>query len=220
MEYFQIAMLHAKDWGADIVFVNRTYLGRWQMFAEIDPLGFEGFGFSVLDEKPNWQELILNSQILWGNSHFNTTNAEPYNRPRIIKEADRIGKFLVNHMAGTDTRKQYEIMWYQNVTKLYNFEHTFLIDWDAYSHSDVVLEDDGSNTFDPPIITSNVNDRGVSQWFCDRYGATGEIYGDDPLWKYGITISLDDNHLTAKGNLELLEDYILANKNVLKSLTS
>ena len=44
--------------------------------------------------------------------------------------------------------------------------------------------------------------------------------GDKPLYEFGIVISKEDNHLTYKGNKELLEDYILANKNVLNSLTS
>jgi hypothetical protein len=220
MDYFQIALLHAKDWGADIVFVNRTYLGRWQMFAEIDIDGFKGFDFEVFDQQPNWQELMLKSQILWGNTHYNNSNSQA-SFSSIKKSADSTGKFLIGYMAGTETRKQYERMWYQNVTKLYDFENTFLIDWDEESHSDYTIEPDGTFTFpDPPFVTSNVNNTAVVTWFCERYDADGETSGNNPLYKHDIVISKDNNHLTYRGNKELLEDYILANKNVLNALTS
>ena len=57
------------------------------------------------------------------------------------------------------------------------------------------------------------------EWMCETFNATGETLGDNPLWKCGITISHDDNHLTHYGNNVLLEQYILANDNVRKALT-
>lgn len=218
IDYFQIAILHAKDWGADIVFVNRTYCGRWQMFAETDPRGVEGFVFRAFNEQPNWQEMELTSQNIYGNTHktYYVNELDEQKTPTWRQSPyERIAKFFVKNMAGTETRRQYELMWYKNVTKLYNFEHTFLIDWDPNSHRTF---DDKTNSYGPRISTSNINENSVVEWFSKRYNATGDKRGRKPLWKFGITISKDDNHLTPKGNLELLEDYILANEGVLKSL--
>lgn len=222
MDYFQLALLHAKDWGADIVFLNRTYLGRWQIFAEMDVEGRQGFEFDTINVEPNWQELRLESQILWGNAYYHRSNIGKHRMfDSVWKKSETVGNFLVEHMAITETRRQYERMWYQNVTKLYDFENLFLIDWAQESHTGTREENDGTISFtEEHLVTSNVNDVAVNEWFCQRYNATGETNGDRPLYNFGIVISKEDNHLTYKGNQELLEDYILANKNVLNSLTS
>jgi hypothetical protein len=215
IEHFQLALLDAKKWGADVVFMNRTYCGRWLMMAELSPIDPIGFQFEVFNNEDNWEELHLQSQALWGNVRQLTANVSENNMYSWIKKLYNTVEILFkDHMAASETRRQYEWEWYSNVTKLYNFEHIFLIDWAQSSHTKIPAE-----TNEDHLISSNVNDLAVVEWFCKKYNATGESIGERPLYSFKVTISKDDNHLTHYGNNVLLEQYILANKNVTKALT-
>ena len=215
IEHFQLALIDAKKWGADVVFLNRTYCGRWLMMAELSPIDPIGFSFKVTNNEEHWEELQLDSQALWGNVRQLTANvAEDKMHPWLRKLYKTIDILFKQHMAATETRRQYEWEWYSTVTQLYNFEHTFLIDWTASSHTKTPAESNEDH-----LVSSNVNDLAVVEWFCKRYNSTGESIGSNPLWKCGVTLSADDNHLTFTGNYDLLENYILANETVKKALT-
>jgi hypothetical protein len=56
----------------------------------------------------------------------------------------------------------------------------------------------------------------VEDWFYKKYNL--DIHKGQALWKVGIQTSETDNHLSPKGNTQLLNEYILANKKVLDSL--
>jgi hypothetical protein len=219
VEYFKLALLEAKKWGADIVFLNRTYLGRWNILAELSPTDAKEYAFDIFNEESNWQEMRLRSQLLWGNVHQLSANVSDESMYPWIRKlyAKLLLTFTTQHIAATETRRQYEWEWYSNVTQLYNFEHIFLIDWASSTHTKFL--DPAANSDGPHLVSSNVNEIAVVDWFCKRYNSTGEAFGDSPLWKHGITISQEDNHLTFAGNKDLLENYILANKNVINALT-
>lgn len=218
IEYFQLALIDAKKWGADVVFVNRTYCGRWLHMIELSPTDPIGFKFNVFNSEEHWEEMHIHSQTLWGNINQLTSNVAEKSMPSILRNlynSNQLGILYKHHMAATETRRQYEWDWYSNVTTLYNFENIFLIDWAQNSHTKISDDDSDGE----PLISSNVNDLAVVEWLCQQYNATGDITGNNPLWKFGITISADDNHLTHYGNKVLLEQYILTNENVTKALT-
>ena len=218
IEHFQWALIDAKEWGADIVFLNRTYCGRWHYLAELSESGVIGFNFESQEKnaEPNWEELWCTSQYIWGNVHTGTSNvAKDQMTGKMYTTSSIVGEFFKNVVAPSETRRQYEVSWYSNVTKLYNFEHIFLIDWSQTSHTKTPIE-----LHDDHVVTSNVNDTAVVEWLLKRFNASGESQGPRPLWSVGATISKDDNHLTQLGNQILLDEYILANHNVIKALTS
>lgn len=214
IEYFQYCLLDAKRWGADIVFLNRTYPGRWLWLAETSIHSDPTFEFVLLNQLENWEEVSLNSEYIWGTVH---STSHVHNHPKVIPGLDQklsqVSTFFRNQVSVSRTRLNWEIEWYKHVSDLYNFD-LYLIDWDDTHNTRDELGDDHN------VVTSNVNDIPVVHWFNKKYRATGDSGGPRPLWNFGITHSADDNHLTPKGNHELLHEYILANKNVLNSLTN
>lgn len=214
IEYFQHALMDAKIWGADVVFINRTYCGRWVQLAEFTPNN-SVYNFNVSYSEENWKEMSLSSDYIWGGIHNTHVKADKANLfPWTKTYLKVLDKFYKDHHSITETRRLYERKWYSTVTKVYNFENIFLIDWAEATHTSGSLVENADH-----LITSNVNDVPVVEWFIERYGASGETKGDKPLYTCGVTISAEDNHLTFNGNKELLEYYILANKNVTNALT-
>jgi len=210
---YELALLDAKMWGADIIFLNRTYMGRWQIQFDLSGHDFKFVKTNSIGN--NWTEWIGDYSFMWG-----STNSGPtcHNGPKDIVEKteynDVVNYFKQNanfwkvQYNNNSWRTDWELKWYSNVEKLYNFEHIFLIDWCCYSHQ--VTDENG---IDQPTRSSTTWDVDVETHFTK--GDPLNSYG-----KIGITISKLDQHLNPHGNKRLLEEYILTNHKVKSALTT
>lgn len=204
IEHFHWALLHAKIWGADIIFMNRTYVGRWCMQLQLST-DSHLYDYTTTYEEHNWQELNPSFEVLWGNVHAinyaQVGNVLPSFINKILKALNSLESFWRINVAGSDIRQSYEIAWYSNAHKLYNFDNFFLVDWDTQSHG---------------IRTSTTWDMAVSEFLYSRFGPSN----NQTLADSGVFISEIDNHLTPFGNTILLNEYILSNPTVKKSIES
>jgi hypothetical protein len=210
---YELALLDAKMWGADIIFLNRTYLGRWQIQFDIQGHDFE---FELTNRiGDNWTEWLGGYSFMWGSAN---SGPEPHWGPKDSMEDiefhDIVNYFKKNknfwrvQYNNNHWRTDWELKWYANVEKLYNFEHIFLIDWTRYSHQ--VTDENG---IDQPTLSSTTWDVDVETYFTQGTGHTN-------IGELGITISKIDQHLNPHGNKRLLEEYILANHKVKSALTT
>lgn len=230
IEQFQWALLDAKKWGADIVFMNRTYQGRWAFLAQVaheEPV----WEYAIRYQDPNWQEVRPCYEFFWG-----TVNDSPkyedgsplpgrvynsQNPQQSVINLNKLEHFWKINLSGSELRRLYEIEWYRNAHNLYNFDNLFLIDWDHRTHQSNEISKDGSQRI---VIhpTSNTWDFSVMEYFREKYNYQSnkhdDVHFDNYLASVGIHVSVSDNHLTSKGNSELLNGYILANKKVIDAL--
>lgn len=227
IEQFQWALLDAKKWGADIVFMNRTYQGRWAFQAQVthqDPI----WEYVIQYQEINWQEVRPDFEYFWG-----TVNDSPRyagglpkqgrmhifgNDPKkSVTDLNKMDLFWKINLSGSELRRLYEVEWYRNAHNLYNFDNLFLIDWDYRTHQSQEITKDGSQHM-VSHYTSNTWDISVMEYFRKKYhyddsDPTGHAL-DDYLATIGINISESDNHLSPTGNTELLNGYILTNQKV------
>lgn len=210
---YQLALLDAKMWGADIIFLNRTYLGRWQL--EFDVAGHDFKYKKNFSIGNNWTEWMGDFSYMWGSTNSGPNRAYgPNDRTNDIKFTNVATYFEKNkdfwrvEYPNNQFRTDWELKWYANVEKLYNFEHVFLLDWTRYSHQ--VTDENG---IDQPTRSSTTWDVDVETHFTG--GSWKPSYN-----QLGITISEIDQHLNPHGNKRLLEEYILTNPKVKKALTT
>lgn len=245
IEQFQWHLLDAKKWGADIVFMNRTYLGRWAMLtqAEGNLCGEFEYVSNEKFEEDNWSEMLAMYECYWGTikDDIRYKRAAPP-APQQIYYDDSDARILCDKLnthqpywrlhSGSQTRLKWELEWYSNIERLYNFDNLFLLDWAAGSHQvpkeyadkhnyklgpDPYEEiEDGKTIEHYSIYTSTTWDMPVEDWFYKKYKLN--IHKGDKLWKIGIQTSITDNHFSPRGNTELLNEYILTNKKVLDVL--
>lgn len=204
LEYFQWCLMNAKSWGADVVFLNRTYTGRWSIMGEYDEHANSDFvnDWNIVDHGANWQEAYLNVSHSWGSG--GKTDVAGHVAPHLEKKLNSALDIITETWASTELRRSYENEWYRlSINNFYNFENVFLVDWaGAGRDSDII---------------SNINtEKSVVDLLKEKFDCEHEL----DLFKYGITRAANDNHLTAKGHKIVLDEYILANPMVGKSLTA
>lgn len=244
IEQFQWHLLDAKRWGADIVFMNRTYQGRWAMLTQslTSPEPSTGFEYIVNDKfkEDNWSEMLPRYECYWGtvNDDIRYCRAAPvtgevfhYDDTDARATLDKINKinpyWKLN--SGSDLRLKWEIEWYSNVENLYNFDNLFLLDWCEDSHQLLQKDVDKNNYKIAPnpfqdeedniyysVHTSTTWDIAVEDYFYKKYKI--KKHKGEKLWKIGIQTSETDNHFSPRGNIELLNDYILGNPKVKNSI--
>lgn len=211
MEYFQWCLMHAKDWGADVVFLNRTYTGRWSMMGEYDEHANSDFvnNWRIEKHSENWDEAYLDVAHAWGSGgeNFICGHVAPY----LEKKLKLCLSTITETWISTQLRHNYENQWYRLAPKLYNFEKLFVVDWAGPSQ----LNWAGS-VLDKDVISNINTEQCVEDLLKSKVGCSSH----DDLWKYGITKSENDNHLTHKGHKMLLEEYILACEDVVNTLTT
>ena len=222
IEYYQYCLLDAKRWGADTVFINRTYPGRWSLLAQMTENPEITPDFEFTEREPlrayrvDYREMLLSSEYMWGTvNNLSTMPKGPVGGEwdTSYRTLAQIKQWSQAYIGGGRDRIMWEREWYKNVVNLYNFRNIFLIDW-ADTHYIKPKESPERDEF----ITSNVNPQNVVAWFCERFRATGETVGDRPLYSLGITTAEDDNHLTPFANNYLLDNYILKCLNVYSAL--
>jgi hypothetical protein len=200
IEYYQWCIMHAKAWGADIVFLNRTYTGRWSIMGEYDEFANKDFvnDWKIVTHTSNWDEAYLDVAHAWGSG--GRYNINGHVADHISKPLNAAMQTITETWATTELRRSYENQWYRMaIANLYNFDHVFLVDWAG--------ADD--------IISNIRTDTSVVDMFLARFNIKKEL----DLWKFGITRAPDDNHLSHKGHNILLNDYILSSKQVIAALT-
>lgn len=201
IEYFQWCLMHAKSWGANVVFVNRTYTGRWAILGEFDENANKDFvnDWLIENHAPNWDEVYMNVSHCWGSGGSAHVNGQIDNH--LVKPVNAALATFTENWATTELRRSYENYWYSVAPSLYNFDNLFVIDWAPREPEDII---------------SNVRtDTTVASLLINKFNAKHEL----DLWKYGVTIAADDNHLTHKGHKIMLEEYLLPCENVIKALT-
>jgi len=207
MEYFQWCLIDAFDWGADIVFMNKTYTGRYNilgMFDEFAPTKLN-WNTKMVSDKPHFEERHFETAYAWisgGQGHVNGSGPT-----FVIKEMEQALDTLAKYCLGTEVRNSYEEYWYTAQTKMNKFENFFLVQWGGDFFN-------GTN-LDQKNFIGNVNKESVVSFMCNRFDIENEFH----LYTNGITKSENDNHLTRKGAEVLLNEYLLMDENVKKALT-
>lgn len=205
IEYFQWALLDAKRWGADIVFMLRTYPGRWATFAETSNEG-QSFKFRVTNEEHNWKELAPGFEIMWGSANSGPNHcvgaeegeAVNYNDNIIAKletSVRAIPEYFFTGIAGAKARLTWEIQWYSEVESMYNFENIFLVEW-GDTHQLHGRDYKCTTTY-----SDNVMDHLVTKFNVPTNTPNPAI----ALYEAGLVVAVDDHHLSLKGNIALLE---------------
>jgi len=201
LEYFQWCIMDAKKWGANIVFVNKTYTGRWGLLGQFDENAPSEFVWDlhVIDSK--WSEVYLKSAHVWGSQGSNHVNGNlaPYLKRSVETALDVVTEVSI----ANELRKSYEYEWYKIAPSMYNFDDFFLVHW-------------APDNEDYPESLSNFSDTTVVDMLRAEVGCNHE----HELYPYGITLAEDDNHLTHKGHKLVLDKYILSSEKVRNALTS
>ena len=114
------------------------------------------------------------------------------------KDIERLAELLLDYSLASDQKLSYEKAWYQQLPKLYNFEHIFVLNftkWVSYGQ------------------ISNIQKMSVWEML-------GEVSNCGPrhLAATGICISEDNDHWTYHGHNLVLNHYVLT-KEVLDALT-
>lgn len=216
LEYFEWCLHDAKKWGADVVFLNRTYAGRWAFL--LDPKNEDQFDskdtfkdlfqFNVSKHTDNWEEANYPQPYLWGTgSSVNLSSAIHNDKQR--KELLHLANVLYINYYSSYARMIWEDTWYSNILDNNSFSNLFLLHWCPEQNK----YDSGS--IPRSSITTNIGYTTVMD-FLKAYSGVDK---DEMLVDKGIIRSKDDNHLTLLGNKVLLEEYILSQSEVIKSLT-
>lgn len=215
IDQYQWHLLDAKIWGADIVFVNRTYMGRWAISLQSNHSPSE-FEYRALYTEDNWEEVAPDWDIIWGSVNSGPFMCWGTKTHQASVEAQDIEKYFQSNLTfwrvqynNHRTRLNYELKWYGNLQKLYNFDNLFLMDWNACSHEKLPERTLSSTTWDIP----------VEQYFVEKYikeNPDTEVTRVEqiPNW----CVSEEDTHFSPRSNLLLLNEYILANPKVKKAL--
>jgi hypothetical protein len=202
IEYFQWCLMNAKSWGANVVFLNRTYTGRWAMMGEYDEHANTDFANNWKIEKHsgNWEESYLDVAHSWGSG--GNTDVAGHVDPYLEKKLKAALETITETWASTDLRRSYENQWYRQSTTFYNFENIFLVDWAGHSR-------------DHDIISNINTEISVVDMLKKKFDCDFEL----DLFKYGVTRAADDNHLSQRGHKIVLDEYILACEDVVNALT-
>lgn len=210
-DYFKRALVEAKIWGADIVFMNRTHMGRWSILADIYQEGYQSNAPIIEHQEENWTEIDL-GLCMYGHSNYKDVPNKSHPRSRenrmhpwLRGKMEPVYEFLIDYHASSELRRNDDLKWYKTAPYLYNFENFFLIDWEN------VYGNDGEQ-----IITSNICDIPVFPWFKKIYNT----HNLDDLIDYGIFVSRENHHLSRQGNTEFLNGYILTIPEILNALES
>lgn len=185
-DYFRWALLDAKIWGADVVFVNSTHSGR------ISFLVFEG---QSLNENNTWKQehisdnystMIFLTPYVW----IATGSA---NQMSITDNSSAFKNFIqhaVEYMSTSQMLEQQQIEWYSQVPHLYNFDNIFLLNFDKKCRD-----------------FSSTHRKSVWETLMRVSGANSTRPQD--LYPAGICLSPTDDHWTPEGNKIVLEQYVL-----------
>lgn len=208
LEYFEWCLFHVKDWEPDIVFLNRTYRGRWGILGAFDEHAGDKLEWEVTSYYDNWNEYALNAPYIWGTAHGVNVLGH-CETPLVERELKQAGDILVNHCYSSDIRDAWETKWYSMATKIYNFPNLFLLHWSPeYSFVD-------ENGLPKYTLTCNIGDCTVVDFLIAHAGVEHE----HELYNAGYTLGPEDNHLTKLGHQILLEEFILSQDDVIKALT-
>jgi len=183
-DFFRWALVDAKKWGADVVFVNTTHSGRISFIVSQ----------THATECESWQqENVTDNYILmefvaphiWvsgGRGNVMCTN-DVYTK--------KFAEQAVLFMSTSGHREQQDQDWYRQVTYLYNFPNIFLLN------------------FDKRLVDYGNGNHGKPAWQLLMQAAGCTTLDNVALYKSGLCLSPTDDHWTRLGNKIILENYIL-----------
>ena len=195
-DYFSWAILDAKLWGADIIFVSSSHAARGAILIDgISPyttkLEWEA---NLISE--NYYDMNLQTPHIWCSAASKSIQKTESN-----KDIEQLAKLLTDYSLASDQKLSYETTWYQQLPRLYNFEHIFVLNftkWVSYGQ------------------ISNIQTMSVWEML-GEFSNCGP-YHNDCLAAAGICISEDNDHWTYYGHNLVLNHYVLT-KEVLDALT-
>ena len=217
LEYFEWCMQDAKRWGADTVFLNRSYSGRWAFLLDakndhdFDSKSYfkDLFDFHTEPYGENWEEANLTVPYLWGNISGRVEVSSGCHTSKEVTGLIKMGQDLYKNYYSTYARRAYEDIWYTNILSNQLFDNLFVLHWSP--EHNIWSKGPVPKT----TVTTNIGFETVIDFLKVYAGVNDE----HELVEHGIEKSKDDNHLTFKGNKILLEEYILSQEDVIKALT-
>lgn len=177
-DYYQWCILDACVRGIDIIFVNRTFPNR---VAELATTG--EFTFSRKKVTQNYHVMEAPKHIWWSRSRQSGIYEDAQDTDK--QEQSSINQSLVRKYVSS-LNTEYNSVWYNNVSNLYNFKKIFMLE--------LIFQPSG------PVSSEQL-------MYLDLMGvdhATGQKAFDA-----GITVSPSDGHLSLKGNTWCLNNYVL-----------
>jgi len=217
LDFFQWCLMDAVNWGADIVFLNKTHRGRWAMLGMFNEASPTEMSWIEHKHSSNWSECYLQTHYIWGSrgdAHYSFRGigkdaladgdsdgylVDSYLEKQLTITTDTITNVSILN----DLRNNYEDYWYRIAPKLYNFDNLFIVHWEADDDDDEILSNIRTDITVIQLLCNIVK--------CDHW---------QELFPHGITLAKNDPHLSSKGHKIILEQYILHSKEVRNSLMS
>lgn len=183
-DFFHWALVDAKKWRADVVFVNATHPGRISFIVSQ----------THENERETWQQenvtdnyslMEFVSPHIWiAGGKANVMFANDDYTKKFAEQAALI-------MPTSSHRERQDQDWYRQVTYLYNFPNIFLLN------------------FDKRLIDYGNGSHGKSAWHLLMQVAERTNLDNVALYKSGLVLAPTDDHWTQLGNKIILENYIL-----------
>lgn len=185
-DYFRWAILDAKIWGADAIFVSTTFVGRHAiMIDSANPNPRNKFAFEGKEISFNYSSMIFPPEnVVW-------TSGGRIANPYDCKHVMGFAREYLRTIPTAEVQQAYNFEWFANIDKLYNFEKVWTLDFAK----------------NPPHYYKHQS-KSVWKMLKEIYNISNKNTNKD-LAIVGVCISEDDDHWTRLGHTLVLNDYIL-----------
>lgn len=221
IEYFQRALIDAKKKKCDIVFLVKRFPGRlwvdWQPIEERDfGVTWNQTDVSQYDQSLNYFNMLPTFSGFWltpSDTGFGGSSGMDFDKNK--KFAEEFAKSYRTYIAPSEPRTKWELTWLNTSHNMYNFENLFLVNWsysrvggynqpdELYTNLHSTVGDVLFRHFPENCITENMR----RDW-------------TESLYRSGLSLALDDDHLTDRGHEIVCDELILSDKSVLRALSS
>ena len=187
-DYYQWALLDAKQKGIDVVFVNRTFNHRVAII--IDD---EKFGFTSKQILNGNYTLLTAPGHYWVTAHQPGIHCEHKHVKMEVPSSVRMAMYTTLKAISISAQKHdYNNKWFDTVHELYNFKHIIPLE---------LLR------LDQPYI--NATDK-----VCQAHGIDIMNIEKGTMYDAGLTVSRDDDHWSLKAHTWVLNNYILTQETI------
>ena len=195
-DYFRWAILDAKIWGADAIFVSTTFDGRHAvMIDSANPNPRNEFAFEEKEISSNYSSMIFPPEnVVW-------VSGGRIGNPYDCKHVMGFAREYLRTVPVSDTQAAYNFSWFSNIDKLYNFDKVWTLDF--AKHPPHHYKHQSENVWETLIQLCNTNVHKTAH---------------QTLFEAGICMSTVDDHWTKLGHTLVLNSYVL-NEDVKNYLT-
>lgn len=186
-DYFSWAILDAKKWNADIIFVNSTHPARGSFLIDGVNVKTTEFKWSEYTVDERYSVMRFDTSNIWVSA--SSVNIE--NMPiDINNHLTDIGNKMQQYSISSDQKQSYESNWYKMLPEIYNFGNIFVLNFTKFN-----------NLYGQ---TSNIQNQSVWDFLTSYFNCTiGELHDND------VCISFENDHWTWKGHKLILDEYVL-----------